>query len=146
MPLTNSKIIQQTKEIRKVQTSAFNIKINDVEAARLKGGGEGAQQRSRLTFSILPFQIKGQINDLNLSGGQEGRGITLATCHKRLTPRTLTIKEQPMNERSLCFQRPKIELNLFSITFQLSSSTEARPFEKKTPRIRILVTHLRPKG
>ena len=39
MPLTNSKIIQQTKEIRKVQTSAFNIKINDVEAARLKGGG-----------------------------------------------------------------------------------------------------------
>ena len=41
MPLTNSKIIQQTKEIRKVQISAFNIEINDVEAARLKGKGGG---------------------------------------------------------------------------------------------------------
>ena len=58
----------------------------------------------------------------------------MATCHKRLAPKTLTIKEQPMNERSLCFQRPKIELNLFSLGFQLSLSTETRLFEKKNTK------------
>lgn len=52
----------------------------------------------------------------------------------------------PMNKRSLCFHKFQSELSLSSLVRQLSSSTLTKPFEKKTPKILILFTHLRPKG
>ena len=78
----------------------------------------GAQEGSRLTFSILPFQIKGQTIDFNLLLTQERGATTLATWQRRLAPKTLTIKDRPVNERSLCFQRPRVELSLFNLAFQ----------------------------
>lgn len=52
----------------------------------------------------------------------------------------------PMNKRSLCFHKFQSELSLSSLVHQLSSSTLTKLFEKKTPKILILFTHLRPKG
>ena len=69
-----------------------------------------------------------------------------ATCHKRLAPRTLTIIALPIKERSLWDHRPITELNLSSLTFQLSSSTLTRPLEKKNPRIRIVSHPSQTKG
>ena len=128
MPLATTELIPKLipkKERRK--QAHLTLKLTTLRPPALAS----AQQRSPLTFSILPFQIKGQISDLNLSLTEEGGAITLATCQRQLAPKTLRIKDRPINERSLCFQRPRVELNLFNLAFKLSSSTETRPLKKR---------------